>query len=267
MTAAIPHLLEEAREEVRRFAAEPRVLLALDFDGTIAPIAPTPDAARVSPRAAQAIAELRALGDPGLRIALVSGRRVADLERMAPPVELRVGLHGFEIRENDSPVRIPFDTRASDAAIADLRTRLAPLAALGARVEDKGHAIALHVRGLDPDRAAAATEAFAEIVAGLRQRGAPISALAGKAVIEARPTAASKASALASLVEAMSGPRLVFAGDDTTDEEVFAAFPAELTIAVFETDRPTRARTRLRSPDEVAEFLEVFRAERVAARS
>jgi trehalose 6-phosphate phosphatase len=266
MNATIPHLLEHRREELRRFAIAKRVLVALDFDGTISPIARTPEAARVSPRAARAIERLRALGDPGLRLALVSGRRVVDLERLAPPVDLRIGLHGFEIQEESAPLQMPFDTRKSDAALDELRTRLEPLHALGARIEDKQQSIAVHVRGLDAERAPVAGEAFAKLVDDLRKAGAPVNALMGKAVIEARPAEASKARALARFVEAPVGSRLVFAGDDATDEEVFAAFPAELTVAVFEIERPTAARTRVRSPDEVAAMLEAFHDERVAAR-
>ena len=262
----IPHLLEEARDEVRHTATQPQVLLALDFDGTISPIARTPEQARVSPRAAKAIADIRALGDPGLRIALVSGRQIAILEQLGPPVDVRIGLHGFEIQHEGQPIRIPFETRASDAAMAELRPRLEPLVELGARVEDKGHAIALHVRGLDAEQATVAIEAFAKLVGDLQRTGAPINMLLGKAVAEARPAEASKASALARFIKGPIACRLVFAGDDATDEEVFAAFPNELTIAVFETDRPTAARTRLRSPEEVAEFLEIFREERVRAR-
>ncbi len=265
-SATIPHLLEEQREELRRFAVAKRVILALDFDGTISPIARTPEAARVSPRAARAIERLRALEDSGLRVALVSGRRVGDLQRLAPPVDVRVGLHGFEIQEDDGPTHMPFDTRGSDAALDDLRTRLEPFFALGARVEDKEHSIALHVRGLDAERATVAVEAFRELVEDLRKAGAPINVLMGKAVIEARPADASKASALARFVEAPIGSRLVFAGDDATDEEVFAAFPTELTIAVLEIERATAARTRVRSPDEVAAMLEAFYDERTAAR-
>src|SRR5262249_17992177 len=77
------HLLDEAPEALDGFARLPRALLVLDFDGTIAPFAPTPEAARLEPTAATALERLLGAAS-GLRVGVASGRSIQDLRRRLP---------------------------------------------------------------------------------------------------------------------------------------------------------------------------------------
>jgi trehalose 6-phosphate phosphatase len=258
------HLLEQADVDLAAFAAKPRVVLAFDFDGTLSPIAATPEAARIDEEADSALRRLLAEGDPGIRIGIASGRTIEVLRRLVPRVHFLIGLHGLEVAPEGGEARARFDTRESDAAIERLRRRTAEFTREGARIEDKGHTLALHVRGLSPERAASALATFAEAVHRERRSGAPIAPLYGRAVIEARPDVAGKHLAIDEVRRSFDGT-LAFVGDDATDEEVFRAFPDALNVAVMDPVRETAAKYFLRSPRETAAMIRRFSALRSVA--
>lgn len=251
------HLLEEGAEAVERFARERSAVLVLDFDGTIAPFAPTPQAARIDPSAEAALRRLT-VGSPGsrLRVGVASGRRIEELRRLLPPLDFWIGLHGLELALGEDPSRLRFDPRPSDRALERIRGRLGEALSHGGRIEDKQHAIALHVRGLEPaELRGEALAAFERVIESERAAGAPLECLRGHLVAEARPTAARKHLAIADVRRDVGGAALGFVGDDATDEDVFRAFPSELTVVVMNPPHATDARYYLRSPQETAALL------------
>ena len=257
----IPHLLDDARAELARFAAAPRRVLALDFDGTLAPFAPTPEEARIDAGAARALERLLVAAGSDMWIGVASGRRIADLRRHLPPLHFWIGLHGLEIAIGDAPYRLRYDPTLSDRVMARLRDGLEPVVRHGGRIEDKQHAIAVHVRGLEPVSARAALAAFEEAIENERRAGAPIECMRGHEVVEARPTAAGKHRAIAELLGTLDTGALAFVGDDVTDEEVFCAFPEALTVVVMNPPRRTAARFHLRAPAETAQMLTAIEEE------
>src|SRR5436190_889820 len=79
-----------------RIAAAGRVLLFLDFDGTLAPIVPDPHEARLPLRAREAMKAL--VRQPGVTLAIVSGRSLSDVRsRVGLEEAIYAGNHGFEI--------------------------------------------------------------------------------------------------------------------------------------------------------------------------
>jgi trehalose 6-phosphate phosphatase len=257
------HLLEEAPEALDGFARLRRALLLVDFDGTIAPFAPTPDAARLEPTAANALERLLGAAPSGLHVGVASGRSIEDLRRRLPPLHVWIGLHGLESAIGDAPPRLRFDPSLSDRALERLRSRLDAVIGAGARIEDKGHSIAVHVRGLEPARAAAAIAAFVREIEREREDGAPLECLSGAMVVEARPCGAGKHHAVEEILR-MLGGGLAFVGDDVTDEEVFRAFRDELTVAVMDPPRTTAAAYYLRTPREAAAMLDAIAGLRVS---
>jgi trehalose-phosphatase len=251
----IPHLLDEAAHELDAFAHAPRRMLVLDYDGTLAPFAQTPGAARIDPSAAQALDRLMARGDPDQWIGVASGRRIDDLRRRLPPLHFLIGLHGLEVAIGAEPYRLRFDPEVSDRALDRLRRQLDPIVRHGARIEDKQHSLAVHVRGLDPAPAAAAVLAFEDIVERERLAGAPLECMRGQLVVEARPVQAGKHRAIEEVRAALGAAALGIMGDDLTDEEAFRAFPSALTVVVMSAARPTAARFYLRSPQETGVML------------
>ncbi|WP_258724273.1 trehalose-phosphatase [Cellulomonas sp. NS3] len=236
------------------------LLVALDFDGVLAPLQDDPSASRILPRGVTALAALGGLPDDArVRIALVSGRAMADLHALAqvPPGTFLVGSHGAE--------RARVTTFGLDRDVVQLSDEQADrLAALGARtasvargrdgvwVETKPTAVVVHTRLAERDVAAAAEREALEIGAEL---GSGV--LHGKDVVEISVLHASKGEAITALRTELGAAVVVYAGDDVTDEHAFAALgPDDVTIKVGSGD--TVARFRLAAPDDVVEALDLL---------
>lgn len=181
-------------------------------------LAETPEAVEVSDHLRDVLARLApALGGA---VALISGRRIEDLDRMFAPLRLpAAGLHGLEHREANGTLRLLGETEM----LAPLRGPLREFANLheGLLLEDKGRTLALHYRQA-PEME---TEAR-RLVAGLAGRHADcLRVIDGKMVLEIKPKLSDKGAALRSFLNErpFRGRRPVFVGDDTTDEDAFVA--------------------------------------------
>jgi trehalose 6-phosphate phosphatase len=184
-----------------REAPEATALL-FDVDGTLAPIAPRPELARVP---AETKAELARLAERYLLVACISGRAGAEAAALVGVEGIRyVGNHGLEL-----------DARGSQltAAIAAFRDTVA------LPVEDKGLSLSYHYREADdPDAARAELEGVAE-----RARLAGLDPRWGRMVLEVRPSVpADKGTAVEALLQDSQARRGLYAGDDTTDLDAFA---------------------------------------------
>lgn len=209
-----------------------RLFVALDFDGTLAPIVARPGLARL-PEATRTA--LRALaGRADVAVAVVSGRALSDLR-------LKVGLeraayagnHGLEMsagawRWTHPGVRGRRKAMRRAAEAAEALCRLAP----GAWVETKGATFSLHVRAVKDPRAEA------RLRSGLRAAVRRVGGLAlrtGKRVYEVRPSVAwDKGRAVELLRRRLApGGACVYIGDDATDEDAFRRLKGKaLTVKV-----------------------------------
>jgi trehalose 6-phosphate phosphatase len=239
-----------------------RPLLALDHDGTLSPIAPTPDAAMLAPGARPAL--VRLVDDA--EVAIVSGRALADLEaRLGDlPITL-VAEHGLRVRAPDGSQHVLADA-PSVTELAWLRARLADLlhGQAGWLVEDKGVGIAVHHRMAGPGDAddgvfarlhAAVHESLTE--AAGRGGGA---VQEGSAVLELRAAGADKGSALRWLADRTAARPVVMVGDDMTDEAAFVAATAleGWAVLVAPEPRPSAATERLDDPAAAVRLLEAL---------
>jgi trehalose 6-phosphate phosphatase len=193
--------------------------LFLDFDGTLVELAEAPDAISVSPELAPLLGRLsdRLRG----RVALVSGRSIAGLERHLHCSGLAVsGSHGLELRLRDGS-HIPLAAR-HDLTAARERVHQLAAEAPGLLVEDKPFSVALHYRQA-PQEQARVAEAMAELA-----RGTGLALQQGKMVVEIRPPGADKGDAVRAFMAEpdFAGARPLFVGDDLTDEDGFAAAAA-----------------------------------------
>lgn len=201
-------------ELLARLAEEPaRAAILLDVDGVLAPIVPRPEDARVPD---DTRAELRRLCRRYALVACVSGRAGVDARSIVGVPELTyVGNHGLEL-EPDA---------------AEWAGRLAAFLATAAwpRIENKGLTAALHFRDMDETDARRELDAIAE-----RARAAGFVARYGRKVLElVPPLEANKGSAVRRLLEERGLRRALYAGDDTTDLDAFAALePLELGVRV-----------------------------------
>jgi len=226
--------------------------LFLDVDGTLLTIAATPTAVSVPERAVGLLARLRDKLTGAL--ALVSGRPIADLDRLFAPLRLPVaGAHGTERRDATGRVQ----RRDCSAALAPAMRVLAAWAAShpGVILEDKGAALALHYRRA-PELESAARDVMAAAVIAA---GPAFHVQHGKKVVEITVDAVNKGSAIAQFMTEppFLGRLPVFLGDDLTDENGFEVVNrlGGHSVAVG-VNRATRARWHLRDDKQVLEWLE-----------
>ncbi|HEX2112038.1 MAG TPA: trehalose-phosphatase, partial [Gaiellaceae bacterium] len=180
--------------------------ILLDVDGVLAPIVARPDLAAVPE---ETKAELRRLVARYRLVACVSGREGTDARRLVGVDGVQVvGNHGLEL------VARPEEIEREMAAFRDTLTW---------PVEDKGLSLSLHYRGVpDEEAARAELERVAE-----RARAAGLVPRWGRKVLEVRPPVeADKGTAVHALVERWGVRRALYAGDDTTDLDAFAALAA-----------------------------------------
>jgi len=221
-------------------------LLVLDFDGTLAPIVGDRNAARLPRRTRAALARLAHL----YPVAVLSGRAADDVRARLGGLAVRwvVGSHGAEWpgEEREHPAW----SRLVEAWRATLEARLA--GADGVELEVNPLALAIHYRHARDPRAA--VERIGEASRNL----AGASVILGKKVVNLVPQGAGdKGTALRRLVGLASAERVLFVGDDVTDE---AAFGASLDIPAVMVrvgrDPATRAGSWLERRADVDVLLE-----------
>jgi trehalose 6-phosphate phosphatase len=252
------------RIAVADFAAQPRVLVAVDFDGTLSPLIIDPLKARAVPGALEALRAAAALG--GVTAAIVSGRDLATLRALTgigpeDGVAL-IGSHGAQTSFGEQTITDP----ASDvglldkAATAQLNVLRGELEAIrsrypAVRLEEKPSAVALHTRGLEPSVAAAAEAAGLEV----GSRYPDVHVIPGKNVVELTLVATTKGGVLLTLAESTGSDATLYVGDDVTDESAFAALdPASGDLTVKVGDGQTLAAHRVPDPESVVRLLDLF---------
>ncbi|WP_380278241.1 trehalose-phosphatase [Kitasatospora purpeofusca] len=215
-------LTDAGRAGLDALLGAPRdAVIALDFDGTLAPLVPDPSRARAHPGVAPA---LRALAPRVGTVAVVTGRpadlavEYGGLADLGGVVVL--GHYGAE-RWEDGELTAP----PPHPGVAAVRERLPQvLAALGAPdgtwVEDKGRSVAVHTR-----RAFGPVAAF-ELLRGPMEQLAGEHGLVvepGRLVLELRPPGVDKGAALTGLLRERGARSVLYAGDDLGDVPAFAA--------------------------------------------
>lgn len=237
-----------------RIAALDRpLLLALDVDGTLAPIVDDPSRAAVPDEVARTLERIER---PGIVIALVTGRDPLQLASMIEmPSAWRVTEHGREIwapgeETSDAP---PITAKARDrlARFAEWARRL------GAHIETKTASVVVHVRELashDPAKAAAALEE-----ARRRALAEGFSVREGRAVVEVSLEEADKGRALQKLADRIGAASVVYAGDDLTDYPAIRV-ASERGLGIFvrsaeRPDPPPGTSAVVDGPEAIAELL------------
>lgn len=259
MTAPLPEPLAAALHDL---AGVRRLLVALDFDGTLAPEVDSPEQARALPEAREAVLRLREL--PGTRVVLVSGRALRSLIEVAqlPDDVLLVGSHGIELRLDDPGMRLNLDT-AELERVDVLQEVLSQVADSidDVWLEAKPAGFALHTR-----LATEENSRLAHLVA-LREAQAELDDLTirhGKNVLEFAVRSTTKGEAIEHLRRYTAADAVFYAGDDVTDEDAFAALqPHDVGIKVGPGE--TAATFRVAGPAELSRALAALAAARSAA--
>lgn len=251
------HWREHQRELATRWSIHEQLLIVSDFDGTLSPIVAHPNEASLAPGAADVLRALVAL-QPRLRMAILSGRALLDLDKRLPlglDGLIIGGNHGLEIREAGMDWTHPYGASARpdmDALLAQLRPLVA--SAPGAEIEDKELSLTLHYRRVVPTQ-------LEPLLCAVEQLGLPssIQRKDAKMAIEFRPNLLwHKGYALRRLMERLGvrASSVVYIGDDTTDESAFLELGGHgTTIYVGSLTDPSAASWSADDPADVVELL------------
>ncbi len=250
-----------------RLAQADRLWLFLDYDGTLADLAPTPE--HVYPDAEVATLVSRLATHPRIRVTIISGRRLNHVEKLVPvPDILLAGTYGVELRTPAGAREDRLDYSTIRPTFDAIKPRWATLLAEreGFFLEDKGWALAIHARFADEAETeevlAAARRIAEDTIAG--EAPGVFRLLGGHKFLEIGPTLAHKGRTVEYLLDryAWPGALLVYLGDDDKDEEAFEVIKEKggLAIVVAPQPRPTLADCRLDSPQAARHWLHTLPA-------
>jgi len=255
-----------ADEALRAIAATPRLVVALDFDGTASPLVPDPMAARALPEVAAQVARLAAM--PDTIVAYVSGRSMHDLREITEhtddsPIAL-AGSHGAQYW---FPGTGEADATGPDTAEGDREELWAAARPIidrheGAEFEPKTFGMGVHTRTATGE---VEKEVFAEIDALVAERFPHWRRRAGHRVLEFSSRTEGKDAAMTALRERFDATGILFAGDDVTDEDAMRVLTdGDLGVRVGPGD--SAAVLRVGNPQEMAQLLEALADERASRR-
>ena len=244
---------------VKRISQAKHLCLFLDYDGTLADFAPTPDDIFPDPDIIALITRLNQ--HPKIKLAVVSGRRLDHLRALLPiPGLLLAGTYGVEILLPDGKVhhRLVYEDIRPD--LDGLKPLWEDLIASrqGFYLEDKGWSLALHARYADDQEAGQVLAQAKELATGQIDLTL-FRILGGHKFLETSPQKANKGNTIHYLLglyhpgECLS----IYIGDDDKDEEAFQVIEQRGGVAIMVSEKPrmSHAELRLPAPPAVLEWL------------
>ncbi|MDP4333367.1 trehalose-phosphatase [Curtobacterium sp. A7_M15] len=232
-------------------AARPRLLVALDFDGTLAPFADDPSEVGALPGSWAAVLTLQRAKDT--EVVLVSGRPLDSLAAVthAPAEMALVGSHGVEWRVDGHDEAAL--TEDEQSRVARIGTALDEVGARfpGVVIEHKPAGHGVHTRRVSAEVAA---EANAAASAAAHDADPDVLERGGKDILEFAVRHVTKGDAIARLRDLHGADAVFFAGDDVTDEDAFRVLrDGDVGVKVGEGD--TLAGYRVDDPAALTDVL------------
>ena len=225
--------------------AQSGVLLAFDYDGTLSPIAPTPESARLPEATRQLLVRVAAR----YPMVVISGRALDDISARVANIGVRhvFGNHGFEWSGGKARPRIRVHRWADQ-----LREQLAGLT--GVFVEDKTHSLSVHYR-LAPDN-----ERTLQLILPIVRKLPDVRVICGAAAVNLLPKdGANKGVALRRALELTGCEKAIYVGDDDTDEDAFGALPPETLMGIrMGSSETSRATYHLEAQDSIDQLLQAL---------
>ena len=239
----------DLRVALERCVTTSPLLIALDFDGTLAPLVDDPEQSRMIPEARAALDALTQL--PDVHIALVTGRAIDSIARVADPHPswYLVGSHGIEVVGPEERADYQTPHLVTPELIAQFDRLLGQFP--GTRKEIKPFGVALHTRGMPEDLARAAEQAAHDV---LEQWDGDLIIRTGHGIVECAVEDATKGDGLQALRDRIHPACTLFAGDDVTDEDGFGVLSTD-DVAIRVGGGQTIAPYRLDDAHAVAEAL------------
>ncbi|URA09249.1 bifunctional alpha,alpha-trehalose-phosphate synthase (UDP-forming)/trehalose-phosphatase [Thermospira aquatica] len=245
------YLFDNLDEIQKRF--HKNIFLFLDYDGTLTPIAETPDQAVISDDMRSLIIKLK----EHIPVAVISGRALKDVkEKIGIEDIIYAGNHGAEIWDGNKII-INQNSMENRDLLEELLDKLTKALAhiQGVWVEDKGITASLHFRNVAPNEVGEVFSTFDRIAREYKEN---FRFITGKKVFEIRPLNIwNKGNAVSWIIENMGENRFpIYIGDDTTDEDAYIALQNRgLSISI---GGSVNANSYLQSQEEVKRFLTVL---------
>ncbi|HRC55175.1 MAG TPA: trehalose-phosphatase [Kofleriaceae bacterium] len=237
------HLLSRDNTEVLAQLAWARVLVAFDFDGTLAPIVANRDEALMRPRTRALFTRVCSL----YPCAVISGRAKGDVAPRLGPARIKyvIGNHGLE--PGASLEEFEDEITQARGLLAESLSGVA-----GVDLEDKRYSLALHYRRSRNKRVARAA-----ILKAVEELPMAMRVVPGKLVVNVVPARApNKGDALLELRAAEQADTALYVGDDVTDEDVFKLDqPGRLVTVRVGEARASGAAYFLRNQQEMDRLL------------
>ncbi len=242
------------RQLAEAVRAGKRVAFFLDYDGTLCEFAPNPADARPTQEIRTLLDDLAAL--PEADVMLISGRSGEDLETFAG--KGRLGLiaeHGAGLRRPGKTEWERLDAQVDYGWKDEVRPvfRLYEEALPGSQVEEKRTSLVWHYRRADPEFGEWKANQLAEEL-GAMTANTPVQVRQGRKIVEAVSAQVSKGAAVGRCMREEGYALALCAGDDVTDESMFALAADDL-VTVKVGDLPTRAKYRVKDPSAMRRFL------------
>lgn len=256
----------ESKAQLTRWAlASRRLWLFLDYDGTLADFAPTPEHVEPDPEIIDVLERLAR--KPNNRLTVLSGRRLEHIRHLLPISGIFLaGTYGLELTTpaGEKIQRVDYDLiRPMLDALKPQWARLIH-GREGFFLEDKGWTLALHARFAGDEDAETVMSQARQAASAIRMAGF-FRALGGHKFFEIAPELASKREAVSYLLAEypLVNGGLVYIGDDDKDEEAFPVIQAHHGIAIkvrqpSQRSRPTSADFCFESPQETLDWLQTL---------
>jgi len=247
--------IAKVQNRIKELSHTPTLLVACDFDGTLAPLVDDP---MTSKPHRESSAALRSLAEQSnTHVSVISGRSLRDLAALSRfPEEIRlVGSHGSEFEVgfaqslSDTQLKLKTKVLEQTQAIADEHK---------ARLEVKPAGMAIHLRELSADTKTSVSQAMQN--GPCKEPGVHV--MQGKDVIELSVQDKNKGHAIERLRAQVGATAVIYFGDDTTDEAAFATLSGpDLAIKVGQ--GPTCAQYRIEDTTQVSQMLALLTESRI----
>jgi trehalose 6-phosphate phosphatase len=237
-----------------------KLRIFLDYDGTLAEFAPTPDEIHPDPELIDLLDRLN--NHQRLKVAIISGRRLSHIRTLIPlPGILLAGTYGIELLD-------PSGTEIDRVNFEEIRPNLDRIKPQWLELihphrdfylEDKGWSLALHAKFVDGETAIETLNQARKVIDRVDLPRDLFRILGGHKFLEVAPRLANKGNTVRYLISRypLEGALPIYIGDDDKDEEAFEVVIQNngIPIKVCSRSNDTKAQLRLDSPNAVRQFL------------
>ncbi|MFO7584052.1 MAG: trehalose-phosphatase, partial [Anaerolineales bacterium] len=226
--------ISNPEELIGQVLGKQHLWLFLDYDGTLADFAPTPETINPNPQINALLTRL--VSKPDVRVTIISGRRLRDVQMLIPiPGLYLAGTYGIELLtpEGDLIQRVKLETIRPFLEMVKPRWAEIIQGETGFYLEDKDWALALHAK-FSEDSAAKRILALAREIVKQELAEEQFRILGGHKFLEIAPRLAHKGKSVSYLLNHYPLPKaqLVYIGDDDKDEEAFDVIQAHQGLAI-----------------------------------